>query len=210
MGHHSTRTRPRIARRYRDGASGTVSRSSLSGAHRVGVLVRGTGTDVTVRQGTGAKTSGWAENGIQVEQGASGEIVNNTVSGHWWDGASNWASTGILVFGGGARATNNVLTDNEFSVYFVGSDGRINGNRISSSIVSQSPQAFRAWDVLLAGDRNHLAGNQMNATNGAAGVYVFPDATDNRITGNRIGGFEWQIVDGGTGTMARGNPSPMN
>jgi parallel beta-helix repeat protein len=203
-----------IAVGYRDGASGTVSRSTLSGAHRVGVLIRGAATDVTVRQatitGTGAKTSGWAENGIQVDQGAAAEIVNNTVSGHWWDGPSNWASSGIMVLTDGARVTNNVLTDNEFSIYFVGSDGRVNSNRISSNIVSQSPLAFRAWGVLIAGDRNHLAGNQASATNGAAGVYVFPGATDNRITGNRIGGFEEQIVDGGTGTMARGNPSPVH
>jgi len=210
----STYTGQFISVSHRDGATGTVSGNSISGAHRVGVLVRGAGTDVTVRgntiAGTGAKTSGWAENGIQVDQGASADVVNNTVRGHWWDGASNWASSGIMVFVDGARVTNNTLVDNEFSVYVVGDGARLNGNRISSSVVSQSPLNFRAWGVLLGGSEAHLAGNQLSAVDGAAGVYVFPGATKNRLNGNRISGFAVAIVDGGTDTIARGNPTPAN
>lgn len=199
---------------YREGATGTISGSTISGAHRAGIGIRGAETDVTVRGnsviGTGPKTSGWAENGIQVDQGASADIVNNTVSQHWWDGESNWASTGIMVLVDGARVTNNVLEDNEFGIYVTGDDAKLSANRISSTVVSQSSFEFRAWGILLAGAQGHLAGNQMTAVDGAAGIYIFPGAEKNRITGNRISGFEEAIVDGGIDTMARGNPTPAN
>jgi len=199
---------------YREGATGTISGSTISGAHRAGVLIRGAGTDVTVRGnsviGSGPKTSGWAENGIQAAQGASADIVNNTVSQHWWDGESNWASAGILLYVDGARVTNNVLEDNEVSIWVAGDDAKVTSNQISSSVVSQSSFQFRAWGVLLAGSKSHLAGNRMAAMDGAAGIYVFPGADKNRITGNRISGFEEAIVDGGTDTMARGNPTPAD
>jgi len=199
---------------YHEGATGTISGNTISGAHRAGVLIRGAGTDVTVRGnsviGSGPKTSGWAENGIQVDQGANADIVNNTVSQHWWDGESNFGSTGIMVLVDGARVTNNVLEDNEFGIYVTGDDAKVTSNQISSSVVSQSSFQFRAWGVLLAGSKSHLAGNRMTALDGAAGIYIFPGADKNRITGNRISGFEEAIVDGGTDTMARGNPTPAN
>jgi hypothetical protein len=43
--------------------------------------------------------------------------------------------------------------------------------------------------------------------NGAAGIYIFPGAGANRVTGNRIEGFQWPIVDGGDDTMIRGRPT---
>ncbi|MDP1569495.1 MAG: right-handed parallel beta-helix repeat-containing protein [Vicinamibacterales bacterium] len=199
---------------YRDGATGTIRDSVFTGAHRAGVALRGVGTDVTVSRntvrGTGAKTSGWAENGIQVDQGAVARITNNIVTGHWWDGPSNWASTGILLFSSNSHLSNNTMTDNEFSVFVAGSDNHVSGNQTSSTIVSQSIYNFRAWGVLIAGDRNHLAGNRVSADDGAGGVYIYPGSTATRITGNRITGFEAPIIDGGTGTVARGNTSPTS
>lgn len=194
---------------YRNGATGTIRDSALTGAHRAGMVIRGAGTDVTVLgntiQGSGAKTSGWAENGIQVDQGATARITRNRVAGHWWDGPSNWASTGIYVVGGGSQVVNNTMVDNEFSVFLLGNDNHVSGNEVSSTIVSASIFNFRAWGTLIAGDRNHLAGNRFTAVNGAAGVYVYGGSTANRITGNRFDGFEVPIADNGNQTVARGN-----
>ena len=198
-----------ISMTYREGATGTIRASSLTGAHRAGIVIRGAGTDVTVFkntiQGTGAKTSGWAENGIQVDQGATARISSNIVAGHWWDGASNFGSTGILLFTSNSQVVNNTMIDNEFSVFLVGDDNHVSGNQTSSTIVSTSVWNFRAWATLIAGNRNHLAGNHFTAENGAAGVYIYAGATANQLTGNRINGFETLIWDDGDGTVARGN-----
>ncbi|MEX0761900.1 MAG: right-handed parallel beta-helix repeat-containing protein [Dehalococcoidia bacterium] len=200
---------------YRDGATGRIARNVLQGAHRVGVLVRGEGTDVQVKgnsiTGTGAKTSGWAENGIQVDQGANATVANNTVEGHWWDGESNFASTGIFVSGAnGLSVTNNRLVDNEFSFYIVGDNNKVSGNRTSSEIISGSSLAFQAYGMLIGGSNNHAAGNSLSATDGAVGIYIFPGAANTKVTGNRISGFEDPIFDGGDDTMNRGNPSQFN
>lgn len=200
--------------RYDNGAKGTISRNDLTGTHRVGILVRGTGTEVDIRgnmiTGSGAKPSGWAENGIQIDQGATAKVVNNTLEGHWWDGESNWASTAILLWTGtNVGVTNNILVDNEFSIFVVGDNHKITGNRTSSEIVSQSSFDFRAYGLLIAGSHSHFAGNRFTAENGAVGIYIFPGAENNRITGNRVDGFQWPIVDGGDDTMIRGKPTPI-
>lgn len=196
---------------YRDGASGAISGNELTGAHRTAVLVRGDGTDVAVSNnaidGTGAKTSGWAENGIQVDQQATADISGNAIRGHWWDGESNFASTGILLFGSdGSQVTNNTLVDNEFSVYIGGDDNHVSSNDTSSSIDSER---FQAYGALIEGDGNHLAGNRFSADDGAVGIYVL-SGTANRLTGNRTDGFDTGVVDAGDGTAEHGNPSPVS
>tara|TARA_R100001143_G_scaffold6711_1_gene9065 strand:- start:5663 stop:6664 length:1002 start_codon:yes stop_codon:yes gene_type:complete len=200
---------------YINGASGTLSKSELSGAHRVGLLVRGGDTNVKVRGnkiiGTGAKTSGWAENGVQVDQGAVVNFTNNDVADHWWDGESNWASTGVMLNGAdNSSVTNNTFTDNEFSAFVIGDDNSFKSNKTSSDVVSESSFDFVAWGVLLLGANNDITGNRLTATDGGAGIYIYPGSEGNKLTGNRISGFASPIVDGGVDTKDRGNPSVFN
>src|SRR5690606_29886821 len=133
---------------YRAGATGTIRDSVLTGAHRAGIVIRGAGTDVTIAgntiQGTGAKTSGWAENGIQVDQGATAGINGNLVAGHWWDGPSNFGSTGIYLWSSQSQVADNTMIDNEFSIFLVGDDNHVSGNQTSSTIASASVWNFRA------------------------------------------------------------------
>lgn len=202
---------------YIDGASGTLSRSDLSGAHRVGLLVRGEGSDVNARGnkivGTGAKTSGWAENGVQVDQGAMVTFTNNDVADHWWDGDGNkpWASTGVMLYGAdNSSVTNNTFTDNEISAFVFGDDNSFKSNKTSSDVVSESIHNYIPWGVLVGGSDNDITGNRLTATDGGAGIYIFPGSEGNKLTGNRISGFTWPIVDGGEDTMEHGNPSVFN
>lgn len=198
--------------RFDEGASGTISRNELNGTHRTGILLRGSGTDVQVKgntvTGTGAKTSGWAENGIQVDQGATADIINNKISGHWWDGESNFASTGLILFGSNAKATNNTFHNNEFSIYLFGENNKVTGNSTGSDIESQSSLNFKAYGGLVGGANNHLAGNSFSAEEGtgAVGVYVF--ASDSKVTGNRISGFSYPVYDLGTDNKIKGTPAP--
>lgn len=202
--------------RYDNGATGTISSNKLIGTHRSGILVRGTGTDVTIRgnsvTGSGAKTGGWAENGIQVDQDAVAEIVNNEITGHWWDGESNFASTGLILFASNSKVNNNTFHNNEFSVYIVGDDNSGKGNRTSSDIVSQSSLEFKAYGALIAGQNNHFASNSFSSIEGtgAVGVYIFPGSSNNKVTGNRISGFEFPILDGGENSLIKGSPASPN
>lgn len=200
---------------YKNGATGTLSSSDLSGAHRVGLIVRGEGTDVTARgnkiTGTGAKTSGWAENGVQVDQGAVITFTNNDVADHWWDGESNYASTGVMLFGSdNSSVINNTLTDNEFSAYVIGDDNSFKSNKTSSDVISESSLGFIAWGVLVSGSDNDITGNRLTATDGGAGIYIFGGSEGSKLTGNRITGFGVAIVDGGDDTLEKGNPSVFN
>lgn len=200
---------------YHDGATGDIRNNKLHGAHRSGIVIRGEGTDVRITkntiEGTGAKTVGWAENGIQIDQDATADIRNNTVKGHWWDGESNWASTGIMLWGSNnSNVVNNKLADNEFSIYLGGNDNSAKGNRIRADIISESSLEFSAWGILVAGSNNDVSGNGLSATNGGAGIYVVSDVTGNKLTGNRIRGFQWPVINDGDDTMARGNPSFLN
>lgn len=200
--------------RYDDGATGTISSNKLSGTHRTGILLRGNGTDATVRgnsvAGSGAKSSKWAENGIQVDQGAVASIVNNEITGHWWDGESYYASTGLILFASNSKVNNNTFHNNEYSMYIGGDDNSGKGNRTSSDIVSQSSFEFKAYGALIAGQSNHFAGNSFSSKEGtgAVGIYVFPNFSNNKVTGNRISGFGTSIVDGGDNSLIKGTPAP--
>ncbi|MEX0769567.1 MAG: right-handed parallel beta-helix repeat-containing protein [Balneolaceae bacterium] len=201
--------------KFDNGATGTISRNELTGTHRAGILIRGEDTKARIQGnsiiGSGAKTGGWAENGIQVDQGAIADIQNNTLEGHWWDGESNFGSTAIMLFASdNSRVTNNKLIDNEFSVYIAGDGNSVKGNRTNSEIISESSFEFQAYGILVAGSQNDLSGNGLSAVEGAVGIYVFPGTNGNKLTGNRIRGFEASIIDGGEDTMARGNPSPAS
>ncbi len=89
--------------RFDDGVQGTITGNDITGTHRSAILIRGKNTHANIKgntvAGSGAKTNGWAENGIQVDQNASAKIIRNNIAGHWWDGESNFASTGLLLFG---------------------------------------------------------------------------------------------------------------
>ncbi len=199
--------------RFDEGASGMISRNKIDGTHRTAILLRGDDTDVQVKgntvTGSGAKTSGWAENGIQVDQGASGDITGNEITGHWWDGESNFASTGLMLFGSNAKVTNNTFHNNEFSIYLYGENNKVTGNNTSSDIESQSSLDFKAYGALVAGTDNHLAGNSFSSADGtgAVGVYIFPGTSDSKVTGNKISGFTDPIVDGGDDSLIKGPPT---
>jgi parallel beta-helix repeat protein len=198
--------------RFDEGASGMITHNELSGTHRTAILLRGDGTNVQVKgnviTGSGAKTSGWAENGIQVDQGATGDITGNKITGHWWDGESNFASTGLMLFGSNAKATNNTFHNNEFSIYLSGENNKVTGNDTSSDIVSQSSLNFKAYGALVGNTENHLAGNNFRAKEGtgAVGIYIF--ANDSKVTGNRISGFTNPVYDLGSDNMIKGTPAP--
>jgi hypothetical protein len=102
-------------------------RNQVSGYQKVGILVAGR-VDATVADNvlTGAgPVAHIAQNGVQLSDGATGEVTRNQVSGHSYTGGSDVA-TGILVAGGpyfgiawvrDAVIQGNTLTGNDIGIY---------------------------------------------------------------------------------------------
>jgi parallel beta-helix repeat protein len=197
-----------IAATYRNAATGNFVDNEVTGFHRAGLVLRGVGTDVNVRgnliDGVGPKNTGWAENGIQVDGGATASITRNTIKNHWWS-PQRWASTGIIVFSDGVTITNNTLDNNEHSIYISGENNRVNGNDVATGVVDES----NAWGILVDGNKNHIAGNKLLSNEGLVGVYFFDSSEGNRLTGNRISGFQYPQFDAAGDNIVRGLVTPI-
>lgn len=114
-----------------DAASATISGNRVWGYQKNGITAKGAGTVVSI---TGNMVSGSnrdasyspiiAQNGIELAEGATGQIMRNTVTGNTYTGSA-WASaSGIVVFGGcglgyvvNARVDGNTLVNNDVGVY---------------------------------------------------------------------------------------------
>ena len=73
--------------------------------------VTGPGMDIPVT---------WAPNGIQIGWGATGKIVNNTVSGNGWPG-TDWTGSGIIVAGSDkVEVYSNTVVNNETGIAVCG------------------------------------------------------------------------------------------
>lgn len=104
-----------------------ILRNQVSGYQKVGILVAGR-VDATVADNvlTGAgPVAHIAQNGVQLSDGATGEVTRNQVSGHSYSGGSDVAA-GILVAGGpyfgiawvrDAVIQSNTLTGNDIGIY---------------------------------------------------------------------------------------------
>jgi hypothetical protein len=111
----------------------TITGTTISGYQKGGIVVDGPGSSASVSGDTitGAGPSSAlgqiiAQNGIQVSDGAAGQVSRNTVSADQYSGAG-WASAdGILIFGGCGSplvkdvvVAGNTLTNNDIGVQFV-------------------------------------------------------------------------------------------
>lgn len=191
---------------YRDGAAGTFDSNQLSGAHRAALVLRGAGTDVGVAdntfEGIGPKDAGWAQNGVQVDQGATGTITSNHISGHWWD-KDDFLSSGLIVFGGvNVTAGHNQILNNDAGIAVSGGDGN---NFIHNTVeVDFGTATFHFGAVIYAGDANGIRQNAFTSVNGSVGVYNQGSKT--KLIRNSFTGWGTDVVDAGTGTV---QPKPF-
>jgi hypothetical protein len=108
----------------------TISGNTVSGYQKNGITAKCPGVSVIISdnevQGAGP-VDYIAENGIELGQGATGTISNNTVSDNQYTGTNGADSSGVLVFGGGpfgalavgAHVTGNTLTNNDVGIFAV-------------------------------------------------------------------------------------------
>ena len=119
-----------------DARNFTIQNSTVRKFQKTGIVVSGaklTGT-VSGNTVTGAGPSTViAQNGIQLNTGASGTILNNKVSGFSYTPTS-YTSVGILVMQAGpAVIQGNTVTDGEVGIYMIDTSGAISQNYVSAS-----------------------------------------------------------------------------
>lgn len=187
---------------YLDGATGTVKNNELTGAHRAGIVIRGADTDVNVDGndliGVGPKSTGWAQNGIQVDSEASGVIKNNLVEGHFWN-KDNVVSTGIGVYSDNVNVQKNEIRDNDLGVLLLGNNINLNHNTIE--ITYEGVDVDGIYGVLVyPGDNNGVRQNSITSNTGTGfGLWVY-GANNTKLIRNDISGWEYNLTDMGDDT----------
>ncbi len=126
-------------------------------AYIVGNVVTGNGLE--------AATGWWAENGIQIGYGATGQIIGNVVSNHWVNNP-NWTSTGILVVGSdGVDVVGNYVFDNETGIAVMGltpwgGEPANHNNIVGNTVLDGDYGISLQYDALSTTiERNVLSGN---------------------------------------------------
>lgn len=157
--------------------TGTIARVEVSGYQKGGIVVDGIGSSANISASsfTGAGPIGTtAQNGIQISRGATGSIVNNTVSLNQYSPGTTSASNIILFQPGAVTVSDNTITDGDLGIYVtensglvaIGSNtistvkdglfidktsnvtvGAVAFNTISSSVVSLGTAAFTGTEV---------------------------------------------------------------
>ena len=126
-------------------------------ANIVGNIVTGNGLE--------AATGWWAENGIQIGYGATGQIVANVVSNHWVNNPA-WVATGILVVGtDGVDVVGNYLFNNELGIGVMvltpwGGEPSQNNHIVGNTVLDGDCGISLQYDALFTTiERNVLSGN---------------------------------------------------
>jgi parallel beta-helix repeat protein len=174
-----------------------ITNCTITDYQKSGIVTGGTGTTVTI---TGNTITGVgptpliAQNGIQITDGTTAQVSNNTVTGNQFTGASSGAdptanvqSIGILMLGSGAVAGNTVS----------GNDVGIANNGAGNTITGNTVQSNNFEGILLAAGSATVSNNTIAANNiGVAVVAVAGDTANaqgtiisNNISNNGNGGL---------------------
>lgn len=195
---------------FTDGAVGRAKNNTVTCKHRVGILARGLGTDVTISRntvtGVGPTTSGWAENGIQVSDSATATVKRNTVDDHWWD-KNDFQSSGIIVFGANdVTAQHNGVQDNDMGIAFVGERNKAAHNDVTVTYDSTDTVHYGVFDAF--GVDNAIIQNSVTAAgDNDALVGVIANGDNSKLIGNRISGWQTAISAPGDDTKL---PDPFD
>jgi hypothetical protein len=117
-----------------------ASYDRISGYQKNGMTIDGKGSTASLYEDTVTgigETTGIAQNGIQVSNGALATITKATVSGNECDapscgpnGLTSYQSTGILLYGAakGTLVTDSLIENNDIGTYFLSSSPTLSPN----------------------------------------------------------------------------------
>jgi parallel beta-helix repeat protein len=175
-------------------ANVTIKNSSVHSYQKNGITADGSATLATISNnyvvGQGP-TTGAAENGIQVSDGATGTISGNEVVDDIYSPASVGAS-GILIFDSGSLTiSSNTVSDTQFGIV-VYSDGALpaDNNKITGNHVS----ATHLDDGIDLCSNGNTAQNNIVFSSDGAGIHIDstctesggPTGNNTTVTGNSI------------------------
>jgi parallel beta-helix repeat protein len=209
--------------------SGEARNNFVERYEKAGILVAGSGSFAKV-SGNTVKGFGLnpviAQNGIQVSNGASAEVTNNTVSNNQFQNAPNtppdagFEAEGILVDGAGAnvRVRGNFVFANDEGIALFGTSGAVvenntaKGNSLNGILLVDSDNntvrnddaEFNQADGigLASSNGNTVVGNTA-AFNGDYGIEVDSASTGNTVRRNRVhdNGIQDLFVDNTNNTV---------
>lgn len=187
---------------FLEGATGSIKNNELTGAHRAGIVLRGAGTDVNIDGndiiGIGPKSTGWAQNGLQVDTEASGIIKNNLVEGHFWN-LDDFTSTGIYIFSDNVNVQKNTIRNNDLGTALAGDNINLNHNTIE--ITYSEVDVDGIYGVLTYPGKN--IGVRQNTitsnTETGYGLYVY-GSNNAKLIRNDVSGWGTNLIDQGNDT----------
>ena len=175
----------------------TMTNDNIFDYQKGGIVANGTGltvdidTDTVTGHGTTAIT---AQNGIQVSNGATGTINNDTVSGDSYNGTSAADAAAILLDDSavGTSVTNNIISGSDGGVVAVDTAGAvgITGNTITGSpsaaiAVSEDP-GFSSAFTITGNTMQNGVGDNGPAFNTGDGIDLFGNISGSTIQNNLI------------------------
>jgi parallel beta-helix repeat protein len=186
----------------------TIQNSSVHGYQKNGITADGSGTTITISGndvvGQGP-TTGAAENGIQVSDGAVGSVFNNRVVDDIYS-PGEYGASGILVYDSGSLTIqSNTVSNTQYGIV-VYSDGDLDAD--DNTITSNHISATHIDDGIdICSNGNTVKGNFVSASDGA-GIHIDSECTEdgspagngNIVTNNTVNEACAGILSGnGTG-----------
>jgi len=194
----------------------TIENSSVHGYQKNGITADGVGTTVTISGnfvvGQGP-TTGAAENGIQVSDGAAGTVFNNKIMDDVYSPAT-YGAAGIIVFDSGSLTIqSNTVSNTQFGIVIY-SDGEQDAD--NNTITSNSVAATHADDGMdLCSNGNTVKANIVYASDGA-GIHLDSTCSEdggstgngNTVSGNTVNeACAGVLLGSGTGNGLSANSS---
>jgi parallel beta-helix repeat protein len=182
------------------GVSGDVVGWAWGPAPDPVALVQG---NTVIGNGFEPETGWWAENGIQLGYGATGQIVENVVTDCWSNSA--WSSTGILVVGTeGVEVLRNLVDNNETGIAVMGLTAW-GGNPSADNLIQGNDVTNGDWGISLQYDANTTTILENVISGNYSGIDAFayiPGAVEpvgtevhyNSIAGNTYGFINWDVL----------------
>jgi len=150
-----------------------------------------------------AGTNWWADNGIQFGYGASGQIIDNTVTGHWSN--SPWGASGIIIVSTeNVDILQNLVQDNELGIALAGYSV-YGGNYTATNnvLVQENDLIGNEYAISLQMDANNttilkniISGNYsgISTSNYYGAEPVGTEVHYNSIAGNAYGFINWSVL----------------
>ncbi len=199
-------------------ATGTASGNVISDYQKGGIVALGPGASASISGNTVTgigPTPLIAQNGIEIDYGASGQVMRNTVTGNSYSGTNDASSAGILIFGGCQSLVGNypLTTGVQIVKNIVGDSTSTDGNDIGVALANYDPTCATAPSTPTNNKviNNAITNDEVTnvSGNGSSNGYqagVLDSGANDKIINNDISGAGYttsptcQLVAGGTET----------